>query len=686
MDSKQRLQKIRNIGFVAHIDAGKTTTTERVLFYSGRIHKAGETHDGTATTDWMDQEKERGITITSAATYCTWKNYEINIIDTPGHVDFTAEVERSLKVLDGCVVVLCAQGAVEPQSETVWRQADRYNVPRIVFVNKMDKVGADIFNCERELIEKLHANPVLLQVPIYRDEQFVGMVDLLKEKALFYRDAEGNQIDVEDVPEQEKELVAKYKERMIERLADHDDSIMERFLEGQDIPEAKLIDTIRKLTCGRKIIPVICGSSLKNIGVQICLDSICRYLPSPADIGEVDGFNEEDQPLKRKMDEDESFCGLCFKIMVDPYVGRLNFVRVYSGVFTPGSSVYNPTTRKTERVNKIVRMHANKQEIIDKAVTGDIVCFVGIKEVKTGDTLCDKSDPVVLQKIAFPEPVISQSIEPKTKAQQEKLGYSLSRLSEEDPTFRTTYNTETGQTIISGMGQLHLEVLIERLRREFGVETNVGNPQVAFKETISQKVNVVGKFISQSGGRGQYGHVVLTMEPSEEEGVQFENQIKGGSIPQEYIPGVKKGLDGASKNGMLGGYPVTNVKVTLVDGSYHEVDSSDLAFQMATSIGFKEGLQQGKSVLLEPIMRMEVTTPEDYLSSVMGDLNSRRARIHAIDDKRGAKIIRAEVPLRELFNYVDSLRNMTQGRGIYAMEPAFYDRVPQSMVEKILGK
>jgi elongation factor G len=674
------------MGFCAHIDAGKTTTTERVLFFTGRIHKTGEVHDGAATTDWMEQERERGITITSAATYCNWKDYAINIIDTPGHVDFTAEVERSLKVLDGCVVVLCAAGAVEPQSETVWRQADKYEVPRMVFVNKCDKVGADFFNCELELREKLHAHPIAVQLPMYENEKLAGVIDLIAQKAHYYMDDEGQDIQVRDLNDEQKAYVAKYRDKLlIERLADVDDSIAERYLEGQEISDAKLIDSVRKACIARKGVPMFCGSSLKNIGVQLMIDGICRFLPSPLDVGTVKGFDEDHNPVERKMVASEPFAGLCFKIMVDKFVGRLNFVRVYSGKFTSGANVLNSSQDKESRISKLVRMHAIKQEIVDSCEAGDIVCFVGLKDVRTGDTLCDPDNPIILEKMTFPEPVIAMSIEPKTKQDQEKMGIGLGRLAEEDPTFILNYNEETGQTIIRGMGQLHLEIIVDRLKREFGVETNVGSPQVAYKETIQKKINTVGKFISQSGGRGQYGHVVMTMEPSEEQGVQFTNSIKGGSIPGEYISSVEKGLMEAAKNGVLGGYPVTNVKIDLYDGSYHEVDSSDLAFKMAASIGFKDGMRQGSPVLLEPIMKLEVTTPEQFLSSVMGDLNSRRARINEIADKRGAKIVHANVPLRDLFGYVDTLRNITQGRAVYSMEPAFYDKVPQNIVDQVLG-
>ena len=685
VEELKRLQSIRNIGFIAHIDAGKTTTTERVLFYARKIHKLGEVDEGTTTTDWMPQEKERGITITSAATYCKWKNYEINIIDTPGHVDFTAEVERSLKVLDGCVVILCAQGGVEPQSETVWRQADRYKVCRIVFVNKMDKVGADLFSCEKDIRNKLGANPVLMQLPVYKDNEFVGIVDLLKEKAVYYKDELGIELIYEDIPQDMKESAKKYRDIIIEKLSEKDDSIIERVVEGKDIPEAKLIDTVRKLTLKREIVPVFCGTALKNKGIQLLLDSVCRYLPSTLDIESITGFDYDHNVKTIKIDHDAPFCGLCFKVEVDPYVGRLNYVRIYTGKVNSGDFVYNSTRRIKERVSKIVRMHAKKQEIKDKANCGDIVCFVGLKETTTGDTLCVESEPVILEKMLFPDPVISQAIEPKSQSDQEKLAYALAKLEDEDPTFKVTYNSDTGQVIISGMGQLHLEIAVDKLLRAFNIATHVGKPQVAFKETISKKTISVGKFIQQTGGRGHYGHVVLNLEPVDIAGITFESKIKGGVIPQEYIPEIKKGIEEASKSGILGGYPVTKIKVTLIDGSFHEVDSSDMAFQMAASIAFTDGLKRGKSILLEPVMELEVLVPLEYLSAVIGDLNSRKAKIFAVQDKANIKLIEAYIALREVFGYADILRNITQGRGVYTMEPAFYEKVPDEIIHRILG-
>ncbi|MFC1514552.1 elongation factor G [Candidatus Omnitrophota bacterium] len=684
MDKLKHLQGTRNIGFIAHIDAGKTTTTERVLFYTGRIHKFGEVDEGTTTTDWMLQERERGITITSAATYCRWKNYNINIIDTPGHVDFTVEVERSLRVLDGCVVILCAQGGVEPQSETVWRQADRYKVASIVFVNKLDKVGADLFKCEKEIRDKLGAHPVLMQIPIYDDGEFTGVIDLLKLKAVF-AEADTGDVSYEDIPQDSRQEACRYREQLIERLSEKDDSIMERFLGGKEISEAKLIDSIRKLTLKRQIVPVFCGSALKKKGIRLLLDAICRYLPSPLDIGAVYGFDHDHNPKDIKMTDEAPFCGLCFKVVVDSYVGKLNYVRVYSGSITSGSSVYNASKKTKERLTKIVRMHASRQEVTDKASCGDIVCLVGLKETSTGDTLCAEDIDFVVEKMRFPEPVISQAIEPKLQAEQEKLIYSLKRLEEEDPTFRVTYNTETGQTIISGMGQLHLEIAVDRLLRTFNIQTHVGKPQVAFKETVSKKTTATGKFIQQTGGRGHYGHVVLLLEHKDSPGVDFESKIKGGVIPPEYIKEVAKGVDEASRSGILGGYPLTNIKVTLIDGSYHDVDSSDLSFQMAASIAFNEGLRKGKSVLLEPVMRLEVIVPPEHLSPVIGDLNARKAKIFSIQDKTSVKLVDAHIPLREIFDYADVVRNITQGRGVYTMEPAFYDQVPEEVMHRILG-
>lgn len=683
LDNLKRLQNIRNIGFIAHIDAGKTTTTERILFYAGRTYKLGEVDEGTAVTDWMAQEKERGITITSAATYCLWKNDEINIIDTPGHVDFTAEVERSLKVLDGCVVILCAQGGVEPQSETVWRQADKYNIPRIVFVNKMDKTGADFFNCEREVKEKLKASPLIMQLPVYKDDSFSCIVDLLKEKAVSFED-NGTKVVYSPYPQDMEAEVRKYKDKMIDLLSSYDDSIMERFLEGKEIPEAKLIDSIRKLTLSRKLVPVFLGSALKNVGIQLLLDGICRFLPSPLDVKFVTGFDYEHNIREIGMKTDAPFCGLCFKVDIDPYVGKLHYIRVYSGKVKAGDYIYNSTKKCKERINKIVRMHSNKQEVKEQALCGDIVCFAGLKDTVTGDTLTG-GQKIILEKASFPEPVISQAIEPKSQANQDKLIFALSKLSEGDPTFKTSYNSDTGQIIISGMGQLHLEIMADRILREFNVPTHVGRPQVAFKETITKKTTVSGKFIQQSGGKGQYGHVVLTLEPIDEGKILFVNQIKKGAIPREFIPSVEEGVREAAKSGVLEGYPVTKIRVSLVDGSFHEVDSSELSFQMAGNIAFVDGLKKAKPVLLEPVMKLEVFVPDEYLSQVIGDLNAKKAKIISISDKNNIKLIESDVPLRELFNYADVLRNLTQGRGTYTMEPKFYDKVPENIMHKITG-
>ncbi len=685
MDDKG-VEKIRNIGFIAHIDAGKTTTTERVLFYTGRTHRIGEVDEGTTTTDWMVQEKERGITITAAATNCSWKNYQINIIDTPGHVDFTVEVERSLKVLDGAVAVFCAQGGVEPQSETVWHQADKYNVSRLAFVNKMDKIGADFFGCVEQMKQKLGANPLILQLPYFKNDEFYAIIDILKEKMAVYKDAEGIEFEYVDVPVDIQEDLTLYKEHLIETLAEVDDKIMERFVEGKEIPEPAIIAAIRKATLANKLVPVFLGSSLKNKGVQMLLDGICRYLPSPLDLKTVRGRDENNDTVERKITTQSSFCGLCFKVSTDPYVGKLNYVRVYSGKIKSGDYVYNAVRKVQERVNKIVRMHANKQQIIDEAFCGDIVCLLGLKKSKTGDTLCDSKDIITLEEMKFPEPVISMAIEPKVKADQEKLSYALKKLSEEDPSFYVGYDKETGQTLISGMGQLHLEIAIDRLLREFKIGVHVGKPQVAYRETITKKVSSVGKFIQQTGGHGQYGHVVIVIEPIESGDIEFENNIKGGAIPQEFIPAVKTGILEASKNGVLAGYPVTNVKVSLIDGSYHEVDSSSLAFEMAASLAFNDGLRKASAVLLEPIMKLEIISPLEYLSTIIGDLNSRRAKIYSIEDKSNVKLIRADAPLSELFGYADILRNISQGRGVYTMEPAYYAKVPENIAVKISGK
>ncbi len=683
----ERLDFIRNMGFVAHIDAGKTTTTERVLFYTKRIYRVGEVDEGTATTDWMPQEKERGITITSAATYCEWKNHYINIIDTPGHIDFTVEVERSLKVLDGVVVIFCGVGGVEPQSETVWRQADKYKIARIAFVNKLDRKEADFFGVVKEMEEKLAAPVAIVSFPWYEEEKLVGIIDLIKKKAIYYKDELGLEWEYKDIPSSLKEEATFYHDKLIERLAELDDEILHRFVEGKNIPEEELIKRIRKYVLRNQLVPVLSGSALKNKGIQPLLDAIVNWLPSPRDLKKVKGFDLQGNSLELEVSEKEKFCGLCFKVFSDPFVGKLFYTRIYTGKVKTGEEIFNSTKKIKERVNKIVRMHANRQEIIQEAKAGDIVCFVGFKKTTTGDTLTKIGSSLLLEEIHFPTPVVSLAIEPKTQKDQEKLILALKKLGDEDPSFRVSYNKETGQNIISGMGRLHLEVMVERLLRDFGVEAKVGTPYVAYRETITRKVESVGKFIQQSGGRGQYGHVVFLMQPVEKgEGIVFENKIKGGVIPREFIPAIKEGVFSSSEAGVLGGYPVTDVKVVLVDGSYHEVDSSDLAFKIAAEIAFKEGLMKASPVLLEPIMKLEVVTPLLYLSQVIGDLNTRRAKITSIEERKNVKVVKCEVPLAEVFDYADILRNLTQGRASYTIEPLYYEKVPQDLVVKILGK
>ena len=683
----ERLDFIRNIGFVAHIDAGKTTTTERVLFYTKKVYKIGEVDEGTATTDWMPQEKERGITITSAATYCKWKDFHINIIDTPGHIDFTVEVERSLKVLDGVVVIFCGVGGVEPQSETVWRQADKYKVPRIAFVNKLDRKEADFYAVIKEMEEKLAASVLVVELPYYEDDELVGVIDLIKNKALYYKDELGLEWEYKEVPDFLKEKVNFYRDKLIEKLAELDDRILHRFVEGESFSEEEIIKTIRKYVISNQLIPVLCGSALKNRGIQPLLDAIINWLPSPKDLEVVKGFDYQKKIVERKISENEKFCALCFKVFTDPFVGKLFYTRVYSGKIKAGSEVFNATKKEKERINKIVRMHANRQEIISEAKAGDIICFVGFKNTTTGDTLSDIDSPLLLEEMRFPEPVVSLAIEPKTKKDQEKLILALKKLEDEDPSFRVSYNKETGQNIISGMGKLHLEVMVDRLLRDFGVEAKVGTPYVAYRETITRKVESVGKFIQQTGGRGQYGHVVLVMQPAEKgEGIIFESKIKGGVIPREFIPAVKEGVYSSAEAGVLAGYPVTDVKVSLVDGSYHEVDSSPIAFKIAAEKAFKEGLMKAGSILLEPIMRLEVITPPDYLSQVIADLNSRRAKITSIEERKNIKVVKSEVPLAEVFDYADILRNLTQGRASYTIEPLYYEKVPEDLVMKILGR
>ncbi|MGE5631419.1 MAG: elongation factor G [Caulobacteraceae bacterium] len=681
------LEKTRNIGIMAHIDAGKTTTTERVLFYTGKTYKIGEVHEGTATMDWMEQEQERGITITSAATTAEWKGHKINIIDTPGHVDFTVEVERSLRVLDGSVAVFCAKGGVEPQSETVWRQADKYNVPRIAYINKMDIMGADFYRVVGMMKDRLGANVVPIQLPIGSEDTFSGIVDLIHMKAYIYKDDLGKEIEETDIPADMMDKAKEYREKLIESVSEVDEELMMKYLEGEEPTEAEIKAALRKGTISVQLNPVICGSSYKNKGVQLMLDAVVDYMPSPIDIPPIEGTTVDgEEKIVRHSDDKEPFSALAFKIMVDPYVGKLAFFRVYSGIIESGSYVYNSTKNKRERIGRIVQMHANHREEIKEVYTGDIAAAVGLKDTTTGDTLCDEENPVILESMVFPEPVINVAIEPKTKAGQDKMGIALQKLAEEDPTFRTYTNTDTGQTIIAGMGELHLEIIVDRMLREYKVEANVGKPQVAYKETIRKKVQIEGKFVRQSGGKGQYGHVWLELEPKEPgTGFEFVNKIVGGVIPKEYIPAVEHGVEEALDNGVLGGYPVLDVKVTLFDGSYHEVDSSEMAFKIAGSMAFKEGMKKADPVLLEPIMKVEITVPEEYMGDVLGDVNSRRGRIEGMEARAGAQVIRGFIPLSEMFGYATDLRSRTQGRGVYAMEMHHFEEVPKSVAEKILS-
>ncbi|MCR2045638.1 elongation factor G [Anaerosalibacter massiliensis] len=680
------LDKIRNIGIMAHIDAGKTTTTERILFYTGKIHKLGETHEGSAQMDWMEQEQERGITITSAATTCHWKEHRINVIDTPGHVDFTVEVERSLRVLDGAVALFCAKGGVEPQSETVWRQADKYHVPRMAFINKMDILGADFFRTVNMIEERLNATPVPVQLPIGKEDNFQGVVDLIEMNARVYQDELGSKFEIEDIPEDMKDLADEYREKMLEKIAEHDDELMVKYLEGEEITPEEIKRAIRKATIKVEITPVLCGSSYKNRGVQPLIDAIVDYMPSPLDIPPIKGIEmETDEEGERKSSDDEPFSALAFKIMADPYVGKLAFFRVYSGSLKSGSYVYNSATKKKERIGRILLMHANKREEVDEVYAGDIAAAVGLKATATGDTLCDEEHPIILESMEFPEPVIDVAIEPKTKASQEKMSIALTKLAEEDPTFKTHTDEETGQTIIAGMGELHLEIIVDRLLREFKVEANVGSPQVAYKEGITTEAEAEGKYVRQSGGRGQYGHVKLKVEPNEGKGYEFVNKIVGGVVPKEYIPAVDEGIQEAMHSGVVGGYPVLDMKVTLYDGSYHDVDSSEMAFKIAGSMGFKEAMEKANPVLLEPIMKVEVTVPEEYMGDVIGDINSRRGRIEGMESRNGLQVIDGYVPLAEMFGYATDLRSNTQGRGNYTMQFDHYEPVPNSIAEKILG-
>ena len=695
MPRKVTLENTRNIGIMAHIDAGKTTTTERILYYTGVNYKLGETHEGTATMDWMEQEQERGITITSAATTCYWKGSKdqfpqtrINIIDTPGHVDFTVEVERSLRVLDGSVTVMCAKGGVEPQSETVWRQADHYHVPRMIYVNKMDITGADFYHVLDMVHDRLKANAVPIQLPIGKEDTFKGIIDLVEMDADIYYDQLGKDMRVEPIPEDMVDIANEYREKLLDAVSMFDDEIMELYLEGKEIPTSKIRTAIRKATCAVEMVPVTCGSSYRNKGVQKLLDAIVDYMPAPTDVPAIKGVNPKtDEEEERKSSDDEPFSALAFKIMTDPYVGRLSFFRVYSGTLTTGSSVLNATKGKRERMGRILQMHANHREDIETVYSGDIAAVVGLKNTTTGDTLCDEKHPIVLESMEFPEPVIRVAIEPKTKAGQEKMGVALAKLAEEDPTFRTYTDEETGQTIIAGMGELHLEIIVDRLLREFKVEANVGAPQVAYKETIRKAVDQETKYARQSGGKGQYGHVKIHVEPNESgKGYEFENKVVGGAIPKEYIPAIDAGIQGAMLAGVVAGYPVVDVKVTLYDGSYHEVDSSEMAFKIAGSMAFKEAMRKADPTLLEPIMKVCVIVPDEYMGDVIGDLNARRGQIQGYEMRSGAQQIDAFVPLAEMFSYATDLRSRTQGRGQYTMEPSHYIELPKSLQEKLISK
>lgn len=686
MARKFPLERTRNIGIMAHIDAGKTTTTERILFYTGQTHKIGETHEGASQMDWMEQEKERGITITSAATTAAWKDHRINIIDTPGHVDFTVEVERSLRVLDGSVAVFCAKGGVEPQSENVWRQADNYGVPRIAFVNKMDIMGADFFNVVNMMKERLSANAVPLQLPIGKEDWLEGEVDLLEMKAHIYKDDLGKDIEITEIPEDMKELAQEWREKMVEAVAETDEELMMKYLEGEEISVEELKAAIRKATIACEMNPVFCGSAYRNKGVQLLLDAVVDYLPAPTDIPAIKGVLDNGEESERHSSDEEPFSALAFKIMTDPFVGKLAFFRVYSGIMQGGSYVLNSTKGKRERIGRILQMHANTREEITEVYAGDIAAAVGLKDTTTGDTLCDPAHPIILESMEFPEPVISVAIEPKSKAAQEKMGIALQKLAEEDPTFRVKTDEETGQTIISGMGELHLEIIVDRLLREFKVEANVGAPQVAYRETITQAAECEGKYVKQSGGRGQYGHVWIKFEPNEGKGFEFVDAIVGGAVPREYINSVKVGLEDALETGMIAGYPVLDVKATLFDGSYHDVDSSEMAYKVAASLALKNAAKKCGPVLLEPIMAVEVTAPSEYLGSVMGDISSRRGMIEGQEERGNAVSVQASVPLSEMFGYATDLRSFTQGRGNYTMQFDRYEAAPKSIREEIIKK
>ncbi|MFC3867108.1 elongation factor G [Helicobacter equorum] len=683
------LNRIRNIGIAAHIDAGKTTTSERILFYTGVSHKIGEVHDGAATMDWMEQEKERGITITSAATTCFWKDYQINLIDTPGHVDFTIEVERSMRVLDGAVAVFCSVGGVQPQSETVWRQANKYGVPRMVFVNKMDRIGANFYNVETQIKQRLKANPVPVNIPIGAEENFKGVVDLIGMKAIVWNDESmGAKYDIEDIPADLMDKAQEYREKLLESVAEQDEVLMEKYLGGEELSIEEIKKGIKAGCLNMSLIPMLCGSSFKNKGVQTLLDAVVDFLPAPTEVAEIRGINPKDESeISVESSDKGAFAGLAFKIMTDPFVGQLTFVRAYRGMLESGSYVLNSTKGKKERVGRLLKMHSNKREDIKEIYAGEICAFVGLKDTLTGDTLCDEKEPVILERMEFPEPVIQIAVEPKTKADQEKMSIALGKLAEEDPSFRVSTQEETGQTLIGGMGELHLEIIVDRLKREFKVEAEVGQPQVAFRETVRSAVEQECKYAKQSGGRGQYGHVFIRLEPKEPgSGYEFINNISGGVIPKEYIPAVDKGIQEAMQNGVLAGYPVVDFKVTLYDGSYHEVDSSEMAFKIAGSIAFKDACRKANAVLLEPLMKVEVEVPEEYMGDVIGDLNRRRGQINSMDDRMGLKIVNAFVPLAEMFGYSTDLRSATQGRGTYTMEFDHYGEVPNNIAKEIMEK
>lgn len=688
MSRNDSLENTRNIGIMAHIDAGKTTVTERMLYYTGKIHKMGDTHDGAAQMDWMEQEQERGITITSAATTCFWKNRRINIIDTPGHVDFTVEVERSLRVLDGAVALFDAKSGVEPQSETVWRQADKYHVPRMCFINKMDATGANFFESVQTIKDRLRANAVCLEIPIGAEENFVGVVDLITMKATIYKDDLGTDIEIQEIPEDLKDKAEELRAELLENIAEHDEELMMKYLEGEELEEEEIKRAIRKATIANEINPVLCGSAYKNKGVQPLLDAIVDYMPAPTDMPPIPGvIPSTEEEAVRTPEYDQPFAALAFKIAADPYVGKLCYARVYSGEIKSGSYVMNSVKGKRERIGRILMMHANKREEIEEAFAGDIIAIIGLKDTSTGDTLCDADHPIILEQMDFPEPVISVAIEPKTKASQEKMSIALQKLAEEDPTFRTYTDEETGQTIIAGMGELHLEIIVDRLLREFKVEANIGNPQVSYRESITASAEAEGKYIRQSGGRGQYGHCKLIVEPGEEgTGFEFVNKIVGGAIPKEYIPSVQAGAEEAAQSGVLGGYPLLDLKVTLVDGSYHDVDSSEMAFKIAGSMGFRAAVEKAKPVLLEPMMKVEITTPDEYLGDVMGDVSSRRGKIEGMHPKDGFHILDAFIPLSNMFGYATDLRSNTQGRANYSMQFDHYAQVPQNIADEVLGE